>query len=214
LSTSKTWIRQPIITVLGHVDHGKTTLLDKIRGTAVARKEPGEITQHIGASIVPASVLEKLAEPLRKFFPKLKIEIPGLLFIDTPGHELFASLRRRGGSVADMAILVIDIIEGVKPQTREAINLLKERKVPFVVAANKIDRIEGWKPNPDAPFLESIQKQSPKTIEKLEERIYSLIGQLYEFGFESERFDRVKDFRRTVAIVPVSAKQVREYQNS
>jgi len=206
LSTSKTWIRQPIITVLGHVDHGKTTLLDKIRGTAVARKEPGEITQHIGASIVPASVLEKLAEPLRKFFPKLKIEIPGLLFIDTPGHELFASLRRRGGSVADMAILVIDIIEGVKPQTREAINLLKERKVPFVVAANKIDRIEGWKPNPDAPFLESIQKQSPKTIEKLEERIYSLIGQLYEFGFESERFDRVKDFRRTVAIVPVSAK--------
>lgn len=206
MSTSKTWIRQPIITVLGHVDHGKTTLLDKIRGTAVARKEPGEITQHIGASIVPASVLEKLAEPLRKFFPKLKIEIPGLLFIDTPGHELFASLRRRGGSVADMAILVIDIIEGVKPQTREAINLLKERKVPFVVAANKIDRIEGWKPNPDAPFLESIQKQSPKTIEKLEERIYSLIGQLYEFGFESERFDRVKDFRRTVAIVPVSAK--------
>ncbi|MEM0044906.1 MAG: GTP-binding protein, partial [Desulfurococcaceae archaeon] len=165
-------IRQPIITVLGHVDHGKTTLLDKIRGTAVARKEPGEITQHIGASIVPASVLEKLSEPLKKLFPKLRIEIPGLLFIDTPGHELFASLRRRGGSVADMAILVIDIMEGIKPQTREALLLLKERKVPFIVAANKIDRIEGWISHPDSSFLESIKKQSPRTINKLEERIY------------------------------------------
>ncbi|MEM0000932.1 MAG: translation initiation factor IF-2 [Desulfurococcaceae archaeon] len=199
-------IRQPIITVLGHVDHGKTTLLDKIRGTAVARKEPGEITQHIGASIVPASVLEKLSEPLKKLFPKLRIEIPGLLFIDTPGHELFASLRRRGGSVADMAILVIDIMEGIKPQTREALLLLKERKVPFIVAANKIDRIEGWISHPDSSFLESIKKQSPRTINKLEERIYSIIGQLYEFTYEAERFDRVKDFRKTVAIVPVSAK--------
>jgi translation initiation factor 5B len=207
LSTqTKTWIRQPIITVLGHVDHGKTTLLDKIRGTAVAKKEPGEITQHIGASIVPASVLEKIAQPLRKFFPKLKIEIPGLLFIDTPGHELFASLRRRGGSVADMAILVIDIIEGVKPQTIEALNLLIERKVPFVVAANKIDRIEGWRSIPDSPFLESVQKQSPKTVAKLDEGIYSIAAQLYKYGFESERFDRIKDFRKTVAIVPVSAK--------
>jgi translation initiation factor 5B len=206
MSTGKTWIRQPIITVLGHVDHGKTTLLDKIRGTAVAKKEPGEITQHIGASIVPASVLEKLAEPLKKFFPRLKIEIPGLLFIDTPGHELFASLRRRGGSVADMAILVVDIIEGVKPQTREALNLLKERRVPFVIAANKIDKINGWRPNPDAPFLETIQKQSLKTIEELDERIYTLVSQIYEYGYEAERFDRVRDYRRTVAIVPVSAK--------
>jgi translation initiation factor 5B len=181
-------------------------LLDKIRGTAIAKKEPGEITQHIGASIVPASVLEKIAQPLRKFFPKLKIEIPGLLFIDTPGHELFASLRRRGGSVADMAILVIDIIEGVKPQTIEALNLLIERKVPFVVAANKIDRIEGWRSIPDSPFLESVQKQSPKTVAKLDEGIYSIAAQLYKYGFESERFDRIKDFRKTVAIVPVSAK--------
>ncbi|MGC8982408.1 MAG: translation initiation factor IF-2 [Desulfurococcaceae archaeon] len=205
-STASARIRQPIVVVLGHVDHGKTTLLDKIRGTAVAKKEPGEITQHIGASVVPASVLEKLSEPLRKLFPKLKIEIPGLLFIDTPGHELFASLRRRGGSVADIAILVIDIMEGVKPQTREAIMLLKERRVPFVVAANKIDKIEGWVPVFDAPFLESIKKQSPRTISRLEERIYALVGSLYEFGYQAERFDRVRDFRTTVAIVPVSAK--------
>ena len=199
-------MRQPIITVLGHVDHGKTTLLDKIRGTAVARKEPGEITQHIGASIVPASVLEKLSEPLKRFFPKLKIEIPGLLFIDTPGHELFASLRRRGGSVADMAILVIDVLEGVMPQTRESLLLLKERGVPFVVAANKIDRIEGWIPHPDTPFLESIREQPPRVVARLEEKIYGIVSQLYEYGYMAERFDRVKDYRKTVAIVPVSAK--------
>lgn len=204
--TQKTWIRQPIITVLGHVDHGKTTLLDKIRGTTVARREPGEITQHIGASIVPASVLEKLAEPLKKVFPRLRIEVPGLLFIDTPGHELFASLRRRGGSIADMAILVVDVMEGIMPQTKEALILLRERKVPFVIAVNKIDRIEGWNPQLDIPFLESMKKQSSRALGKLDERIYSIVSQLYEYGFEAERFDRVRDFKKTIAIVPVSAK--------
>ncbi|MEL9909109.1 MAG: translation initiation factor IF-2 [Desulfurococcus sp.] len=205
-SDKKTWIRQPIIVVLGHVDHGKTTLLDKIRGTAVAKKEPGEITQHVGASVVPASVLNKITEPLKKYFPKLVIEIPGLLFIDTPGHELFSNLRRRGGSVADMAILVVDVVEGFQPQTIEALNILKEKRVPFIVAANKIDRLEGWRAFPDTPFLESVRRQSPRTISILEEKIYQLVGKLYEHGFESERFDRVKDFRRTVAIVPISAK--------
>ncbi|MEM1627882.1 MAG: translation initiation factor IF-2 [Desulfurococcaceae archaeon] len=202
----KTWVRQPIIVVLGHVDHGKTTLLDKIRGTAVAKKEPGEITQHIGASIVPASVIRKISEPLKKYFPKMSIEIPGLLFIDTPGHELFSNLRKRGGSVADMAVLVIDVIEGFQPQTHEAINILVEKKVPFIVAANKIDRIDGWKPHIDMPFLETIKYQTQRTISILEDKLYSIVGKLYEYGFEAERFDRVKDFRKTVAIVPVSAK--------
>ncbi|MET1160727.1 MAG: translation initiation factor IF-2 [Thermoprotei archaeon] len=202
----KKWIRQPIVVVLGHVDHGKTTLLDKIRGTAVAAKEPGEITQHVGASIVPASVLRKISEPLRKYFPRLKIEIPGLLFIDTPGHELFANLRKRGGSVADIAILVVDILEGFQPQTWESINILKERRVPFVVAANKIDRIPGWRPNPDTPFLETIKKQDSGVINRLEELVYRIVSQLYEAGFNAERFDRIRDFRRTVAIVPISAK--------
>ncbi|NPA97802.1 MAG: translation initiation factor IF-2 [Crenarchaeota archaeon] len=202
----KKWVRQPIVVVLGHVDHGKTTLLDKIRGTAVAKKEPGEITQHVGASIVPASVLEKVAKPLKKYFPKLKIEIPGLLFIDTPGHELFTNLRKRGGSVADIAILIVDVLEGFQPQTWESIEILKERRVPFIVAANKIDRLSGWKPHPDAPFLETIRKQDPRVVSRLDELIYRLVGQLYEAGFMAERFDRVKDFRRTVAIVPISAK--------
>ena len=206
MESKKTWIRQPIVVVLGHVDHGKTTLLDKIRGTSIARKEPGEITQHIGASIVPASVLEKLSEPLKKLFPRLKIEIPGLLFIDTPGHELFASLRKRGGSIADMAILVIDILEGIKPQTHEALLLLRENRVPFIIAANKIDRIEGWMPQLDKPFLESISKQKPRTQQLLDEKIYEIVGKLYSYGYESDRFDRVKDFKKTVAIIPVSAR--------
>jgi translation initiation factor 5B len=202
----RTWVRQPIVVVLGHVDHGKTTLLDKIRGTAVAKKEPGEITQHVGASIVPASVLRKVAEPLKKYFPKLRIEIPGLLFIDTPGHELFSNLRRRGGSVADIAILVVDVLEGFQPQTWESIEILKKRRVPFIVAANKIDRIPGWKPYPDKPFLETIRMQDSRVVSRLEELIYRIVSQLYEAGFMAERFDRVRDFRTTVAIVPVSAK--------
>ncbi len=204
--SGKKWIRQPIVVVLGHVDHGKTTLLDKIRGTAVTAKEPGEITQHVGASIVPASVLKKISEPLKKYFPKLGIEIPGLLFIDTPGHELFANLRKRGGSVADIAILVVDVIEGFQPQTWESIEILREKRVPFIVAANKIDRIPGWKPIPDKPFLETIKLQEPSTVNRLEELIYRIVSQLYKAGFMSERFDRVRDFRKTVAIVPISAK--------
>jgi len=202
----KEWIRQPIVVVLGHVDHGKTTLLDKIRGTAVAQKEPGEITQHVGASIVPASVLKKISEPLKKYFPKLEIEIPGLLFIDTPGHELFTNLRKRGGSVADIAILVVDVIEGFQQQTWECIDILKSRRVPFIVAANKIDKIPGWRSNPDKPFMETIVKQDPGVVAKLDNLVYRIVESLYKAGFQAERFDRVRDFRTTVAIVPVSAK--------
>jgi translation initiation factor 5B len=199
-------LRQPIVVVLGHVDHGKTTLLDKIRGTTVAAKEPGLITQHVGASFVPASVIEKLAEPLRKIIP-FKLIIPGLLFIDTPGHELFANLRRRGGSVADFAILVVDINEGFQPQTYESIEILRQRKVPFVVAANKIDKIPGWRSYPDTPFIISVQRQSRRAVEELERRLWNnIIAKLYELGFQADRFDRIKDFTRTVAVIPVSAK--------
>ncbi len=198
-------LRQPIVVVLGHVDHGKTTLLDKIRRTAVAAKEAGGITQHIGASLVPADVIEKIAEPLKKVIP-IKLIIPGLLFIDTPGHELFSNLRRRGGSVADFAILVVDIMEGFQPQTYEALEILLQRKVPFVVAANKIDRIPGWKPNPDEPFIFTIRKQDPRVQAELERRVYELVAKLYEKGIPAELFTRIKDFRKAIAIVPVSAK--------
>ena len=198
-------LRQPIVVVLGHVDHGKTTLLDKIRGTALVKKEPGEMTQEVGASFVPKSVIESLAQPLRKII-NVKLEIPGLLFIDTPGHELFANLRRRGGSVADFAILVVDIVEGFQKQTYESIQILRERKVPFVVAANKIDRIPGWKPQDTSSVLSSLNKQSPQVRDFLDQYVYKLVVQLAEVGFNSERFDRIKDFTKYVTIVPVSGK--------
>ncbi|QGA54969.1 translation initiation factor IF-2 [Sulfolobus sp. E5-1-F] len=198
-------LRQPIVVVLGHVDHGKTTLLDKIRGTTVVKKEPGEMTQEVGASFVPSYIIEKLAEPLKKVIP-IKLQIPGLLFIDTPGHEYFSNLRRRGGSVADIAILVVDITEGLQKQSIESIQILRERKVPFLVAANKIDKIPGWKSTNDIPFLASIEKQRNDVKVYLDNLVYNLVSQLANLGFSAERYDRIKDFTKTVAIVPVSAK--------
>ncbi len=190
---------------LGHVDHGKTTLLDKIRNTAIANKEAGGITQHIGASEVPLDVIEKIAGPLIKKFG-FKINIPGLLFIDTPGHEAFVNLRKRGGSVADLAILVVDVSKSFEPQTYEAIEILREYKTPFLVAANKIDLITGWRVQNTNSFLETIEKQQPAVVDALDSKIYELIGKLSELNFNSERFDRVKNFQREVAIVPISAK--------
>ena len=198
-------LRSPIVTVLGHVDHGKTTLLDKIRGTAIVKKEPGEMTQHVGASFVPLSVIEKLVEPLRKLFP-IKLTIPGLLFIDTPGHEIFANLRRRGGAVADFAIVVVDVVDGVMPQTVESVEILLSRKVPFLIAANKIDKVRGWRPSNTFSFLESARGQSPGILEELDRLIYRLAGQLSTLGIPSERFDRIRDFTKYIAIVPISAK--------
>lgn len=203
--SEKARLRSPIVTVLGHVDHGKTTLLDKIRGTAIVKKEPGEMTQHVGASFVPLSVIEDMVKPLRKMFP-IKLTIPGLLFIDTPGHEIFANLRKRGGAVADFAIVVVDVVEGVMPQTVESIEILMSRKVPFLIAANKIDRVAGWKPANTLSFTESARSQSPKVLEELDRLIYRLAGQLMSMNIPSERFDRIKDFTKAIAIVPVSAK--------
>lgn len=198
-------IRQPIIAVLGHVDHGKTTLLDRIRGTSVAAREAGAITQHVGATEVPADVVEKICEPLLKKF-KIDLKLPGILFVDTPGHEAFTNLRKRGGALADLATLVIDIREGFMPQTFESITILKSYRTPFLVAANKVDLIPGWQPSSTSCFLESCSRQAPRTLQILDEKIYEIVGKLHEFGFESERFDRVTDFRKQVCIVPVSAK--------
>ncbi|MEM1567120.1 MAG: translation initiation factor IF-2 [Thermofilaceae archaeon] len=197
-------LRSPILVVLGHVDVGKTTLLDKIRGTAVARREPGTMTQHIGASYLPWSALESMCAPLTKQL-RTTVKIPGFLVIDTPGHEAFSNLRRRGGSVADLAILVVDVNRGFEKQTYEAIELLKSRRVPFIVAANKIDRIPGWEPHPGAPFVQSFALQDPDVQMKLEELLASVIVDLNKEGFMADRYDRIRDFTKTVAIVPISA---------
>jgi len=197
-------IRQPIIVVMGHVDHGKTSLLDRIRSSTIAAREAGGITQHIGASEVPIDVIEKICGGMLQRMGK--ISIPGLLFIDTPGHEAFTNLRKRGGSVADLAILVVDVTKGFEPQTLEAIAILKEYKTPFVIAANKIDLITGWLNTKSKSFLEAFQKQNIGVQQAVENCIFELIGKLSELGFNSERFDRIKDFTKELAIVPISAK--------
>lgn len=198
-------IRQPIISVLGHVDHGKTLLLDTIRGTAVATREAGGISQHIGATEVPVEVVKRICGLLLQKF-KIELKLPGLLFIDTPGHEAFTNLRRRGGALADLAALVVDVNEGFMPQTLESITILKSYRTPFMVVANKIDLIPGWQSNPRSCFLDTFSKQPPKVQEVLDSKIYEVIGRLYELGFSSERFDRISDFRTQVSIVPASAK--------
>ena len=198
-------IRQPIVALLGHVDHGKTLLLDSIRGTTVQMGEAGGITQHIGASFIPIDIIKKFCGPLLEKL-NIKVTIPGLLFIDTPGHEAFITLRRRGGSVADLAILVVDINEGFQPQTEESLNFLKQFKTPFLVAATKIDLIPGWYPHKNECFMDSFKKQGEGIQEDLENKIYELIAQLSQRGFEAERFDRVLDFKKQITIIPTSGK--------
>lgn len=198
-------IRQPIAVVLGHVDHGKTTLLDRIRGTSVAAREPGQITQWIGASFIPAKTVDEICGPLLTRF-KLKIEVPGLLFIDTPGHETFSNLRRRGGSAADVAILVIDVTKGIEPQTVESLNILRARKTPFLVCCNKVDVVPGWKSAAEGSFLLNKEAQRPEVMEDLDNRLYTMMGTLSRYGFRADRFDRITEFAKTVALVPVSAK--------
>src|SRR3989338_6439501 len=140
-------LRQLIITVMGNVDSGKTQLLDTIRNTAIVESEPGKITQSIGCSIIPADTIRKICGNLLGKY-KLEIKMPGFVIIDTPGHAAFTNLRRRGGNLADIAIIVVDVNEGIKPQTLECIDILKQYKTPFVVALNKIDLLAGWSSSP------------------------------------------------------------------
>lgn len=198
-------IRSPIVSVLGHVDHGKTTLLDYIRGSTIAAKEAGGITQHIGATEIPNETIDDICGD---FISKLAIKdlIPGLFFIDTPGHAAFTSLRKRGGALADLAVLIVDINDGFKPQTYEALNILKLYKTPFIVVANKIDRIFGWEVHEGASFKETYEQQAQSVKQELDTKIYEIVGTLHKEGFQSERFDRISDFASQLSIIPISAK--------
>ena len=186
---------------VGHVDHGKTSLLDKIRGSNIAKNEPGLITQSITAYDIDAKTIEKLTSGL----VKEKLAIRGILAIDSPGHAAFTNLRKRGGSLADIAVLVIDINEGFKPQTYEALEILKQYKTPFVIALNKIDLISGWR-GKDKVLIKNINLQSEQTKKFLDEKLYQIVGKLYELGFNSERFDKVENYTKQIALIPVSAK--------
>ncbi len=198
-------IRSPIVSVLGHVDHGKTTLLDYIRGSTIADKEAGGITQHIGATEIPNDTIEEICG---NFISRLTIKdlIPGLFFIDTPGHAAFTSLRKRGGALADLAVLIVDINDGFKPQTFEALNILKMYKTPFIVVANKIDMIFGWETHEGVSFKESFEQQAQSVKQDLDTKVYEIVGTLHKEGFQSERFDRVSNFASQISIIPISAR--------
>ena len=197
-------IRQPVVSVLGHVDHGKTKLLDRIRGTSVQAREAGAITQHIGATEVPIDHIYKVCG---KLIGNKKFDVPGLLFIDTPGHHSFITLRARGGSLADIAVLVIDIREGLMPQTIESIKILRQYKTPFIIALNKVDTIQGWVCEEGRPFVLSERVQQAHTQEAFNEKLYAIIGDLSNEGIYADRYDRIDDFTKTVALVPISAKE-------
>jgi translation initiation factor 5B len=195
-------IRQPIVTVCGHVDHGKTSLLDRFRGSKIAEGEAGGITQKISFTLFPAEKIKSSCPLIEK--QGINLEIPGFLFIDTPGHAAFTNLRKRGGSLADLAILVIDINEGIMPQTAEVISILKANKTPFLIALNKIDRISGWQNI--GSIKESIDHQAINVKQKFQELLFTLIGSLNAHGFESDLFYEVKDFTKKIALVPCSAR--------
>jgi len=195
-------IRQPIITVAGHVDHGKTSILDRFRGSSVQSSESGGITQKISFTKYPLEQIHKACPLIKK--AKIDLKIPGFLFIDTPGHAAFTNLRKRGGSLADLAILVVDIKEGIKPQTAEVISILKANKTPFVIALNKLDTISGWQ-NRDS-LKEAIESQASNVQEEFETALLTFQGSLQSHGFDSDLFYEVTDFTKKAAIVPCSAK--------
>jgi len=199
-----TIIRNPIIVVVGHIDHGKTTLLDAIRKSriAVTKKEPGGITQHIGATNISIAHIANLIDnPVYLNFIK-NLKVKGLLFIDTPGHEAFITLRKRGSSIADLAIIVIDINKGVEAQTKESLKILKEFKVPFVIALNKVDTITGWDLNV------RFDEQQEYTRNEFYTKLYDIISQLNSININADiftNFKKLDDYKNAFAIVPVAA---------
>ena len=204
---NKKVIRAPIVCILGHIDHGKTTILDYIRGTVVQQREAAGITQHIGASYFPTEDIKEFLRKSKQEFAQKEIKLPGMLVVDTPGHAAFLNLRRRGGAVADIAILVVDVTAGTMPITWESVRILKEKKTPFIIAANKIDRVSGWKSKKDADFLDSYNAQKPHVKDFLDEKILQIMVNFMEEGYKGiDRYDKIKDFTKKIAIVPTSGK--------
>ncbi|KAL0246036.1 hypothetical protein GEMRC1_007252 [Eukaryota sp. GEM-RC1] len=197
-------MRSPVACILGHVDCGKTLILDKIRQTNVQEGEAGGITQQIGATFFPMERVEEKCSRL-PLMQELNTDLPGLLVIDTPGHESFTNLRSRGSSLCDIAILVIDLMHGLEPQTRESIGLLKQRKTPFIIALNKIDRLYTWKTNPDAPCQETLAAQNNEVLAEFEKRWTEIKLQLAEEGFNAALYYENEDDRRYLNVVPTSA---------
>ncbi|XP_055825292.1 eukaryotic translation initiation factor 5B-like [Solanum dulcamara] len=196
-------LRSPICCIMGHVDTGKTKLLDCIRGTNVQEGEAGGITQQIGATYFPA---ENIRERTKELKADAKLKVPGLLVIDTPGHESFTNLRSRGSGLCDIAILVVDIMHGLEPQTIESLNLLKMRNTEFIVALNKVDRLYGWKVCKNAPIVKAMKQQSKDVQFEFNTRLTQIVTQFKEQGINTELYYKNKEMGKdTFSIVPTSA---------
>ncbi|GMJ03682.1 hypothetical protein HRI_004037400 [Hibiscus trionum] len=195
-------LRSPICCIMGHVDTGKTKLLDCIRGTNVQEGEAGGITQQIGATYFPAINIRERTKELKA---DATLKVPGLLVIDTPGHESFTNLRSRGSGLCDIAILVVDIMHGLEPQTIESLNLLKMRKTEFIVALNKVDRLYDWKARRNSPIGMALKKQSKDVLSEFNRRVTHVITQFKEQGLNTELYYKNKEMGETFSIVPTSA---------
>ncbi|KAL4559106.1 hypothetical protein LXL04_031239 [Taraxacum kok-saghyz] len=195
-------LRSPICCIMGHVDTGKTKLLDCIRRTNVQEGEAGGITQQIGATYIPA---ENIRERTKELKADAVLNVPGLLVIDTPGHESFKNLRSRGSGLCDIAILVVDIMHGLEPQTIESLNLLRMRNTEFIVALNKVDRLYGWKTCKNAPIGKAMKLQSKDVQLEFEHRTTQIIIEFKEQGINTELYNKNKDRGETYSIVPTSA---------
>ncbi|KAF5179845.1 Translation initiation factor if-2 [Thalictrum thalictroides] len=195
-------LRSPICCIMGHVDTGKTKLLDCIRRTNVQEGEAGGITQQIGATYFPA---KNIRERTRELKEDATLQVPGLLVIDTPGHESFANLRSRGSGLCDIAILVVDIMHGLEPQTIESLNLLKMRNTDFIIALNKVDRLYGWKSCPNGPIVKAMKQQSNDVQNEFKMRVKEIINQFQMEGLNTELYYKNKEMGETYSIVPTSA---------
>ena len=196
--------RAPVVVVMGHVDTGKTKILDKLRRTNVQDGEAGGITQQIGATNVPIEVIHEQCKMVNDY-SKDTTKLPGLLIIDTPGHESFSNLRDRGSSLCDIAILVVDIMHSLEPQTIESINLLKKKKVPFVIALNKIDVLYGWKPNRHKDIKDVIENQAINTKHQFEKLSKQVVVGMAEQGLNVALFWENPDPTDYISMIPTSA---------
>lgn len=198
-------LKAPICCIVGHVDAGKTSLLDKLRNTNIQEKEVGGITQHIGSTFFPIQTIENSCSSIKGKFEVI-CNIPGILMIDTPGHSEFQSLRNVGTSICDLGILIIDIEESIQEQTKEAIKLLKEKKIPFVVAVTKLDKLYGWKTTKSSNLRDALKEQSKDMSMMLMAKLEDIKYDLSKEDINAEFYFKNSNPKQIYSIVPVSSK--------